>query len=115
MGKTADRQKYIHNLAGTIMGGNYVYPKDAEELFRWYSVLVSEKLRQFSDQTLGKIVACGISAKEAEANKKTSVFQVQGFEPLQLNIDGRSLLLEIAVTAVIAAMMDIIRARARRG
>lgn len=116
MGKKTDRQKYIHNLAGTIMpAGTYVYPKHAHELFQWYAEIVSTKLGQFSDQTLGKIVACGISTTEADIRKNTSISAVQGYESLDLRDDGRSLLLEMAVTVVIAAMMDILRARAREG
>jgi hypothetical protein len=113
MGKTADREKYIHNMAGTIMGGNYVYPKNAKELHGWYHGLVSQKLKKFSDQTLGKIAACGISGFEMDT-KNTTISEVRDHVPFSLGFDGRSLLLEIAVTVVIGAMMDIIRARARR-
>lgn len=114
MGKGADRQEYIHNLAGTILAGNSVYPKDAKELFQWYSGMVSRRLNQFTDQTLGKIVACGISRTAAGDNGNTSIAEVRGCVPLDLFFDGRRLLLELAVTVVIAAMMDIIKSRANK-
>ncbi|MDP2665807.1 MAG: hypothetical protein Q8P23_04240 [bacterium] len=115
MGKMSGRQKYIHNLAGTILGSNHVYPKDPAELFKWYGSNVSDKIEKFGDETLGKIAACGLSIYESGATGEfTTIYEVRSSAPLLWMKNGRSLLLEIATASVIAAMMDIIRARTKK-
>lgn len=112
MGKGADRQKYIHNLAGTILARNYVYPENARELFQLYAGTVSKRLSQFTDQALGKVAACGVSINDdAAAGENTCIYDVLRGTLPNWEKNGRELLMELAVAAVIAAMMDIIRAR----
>ncbi|MDO8593403.1 MAG: hypothetical protein Q7R59_00700 [bacterium] len=115
MGKTINRHLYIHNLAGTIMTGTYVYPQHAKELFQLYAGTISKRLNLVTDQTLGKIAACGISIKDDAALENTSLYDVLHGSLSNWEKSGRELLMELAVATVIAAMMDIIRARTAKG
>lgn len=117
------RQMYIHNLARTMMGQFKIPPCDLdfgereipEELFRGYGSSLEARLAQFSDETLGKIAASGLSLDDNNSRGNTPLFSVRGEWDLKWKEGGRKLLLQIATVTVIAAMTDIVQSSNKIG
>jgi len=116
-----DRQQYIHNVARTLQGRieiwptrfeHYEYAEDlAKKIQEQHFLPLYQTVNQWTDETLGKVAACGLSITHHD--KGTTLYQVIEGDTRRYGgagSGGRGLLLSIAITAIIAAMTDNIRA-----
>ena len=117
MGK--HEQEYIHNVARTIMGQLGINPSTvtlepalAQELYEKFGASVCGLVTRWSNPTLGRIAACGL---DWVSNVNTSLYDVHCATWLSKKDSGIVLLREIATTAIIAAMTDIVRAAHEKG
>ena len=112
MGKS--NSQYIHNVARTIMGqlgirrehlvvDNFI----AQTLFQDYGEKVNSIIGKWSSETLGKVAACG-TGRDSSGKPRCSLYRVHCGTYLSKYDDGRTVLLDVATTAIIAAMTDIV-------
>lgn len=120
MGKRADEKKYIHNFARTLRGKVGVLPgffeanKSAERIceiiIEGYGTKIQTSLTELSNETLGRIVGCGLSHDDYDNSAGTSLHQAMG--TVGRNFFGNTMhsgsshLHMIAFYAVVAAMAD---------
>jgi hypothetical protein len=113
MGKS--NSQYIHNVARTIMGQLGVRREHlvveagiAQTLYRDYGEKVNSIISKWSPETLGKVAACG-TGRDSVEKRRYDLYSVHCGTYLNKYDDGRTLLLVVATTAIIAAMADIVK------
>lgn len=106
-------EKYLSNLATTFiqqlrvpqsMGDSQSGPQDIYEQF---GEKIKAKLLQMNPETLGRIASFGL-AYEGERTK-TAMYLVHCGSYLGKYLSGSELLTEIATTAVVAEIYDVLR------
>lgn len=117
--------KHLNNLAHSFIGQLGAKPKDlegapvhqvdgAQALIERFGERIVRKCRQMTPATLGRIAAQGVGF-DAETDTRngegTSLYQVHCGSYLDKYSDGKSLLVAIATTAIVAEMTDILRRR----
>jgi hypothetical protein len=108
--------KYITNLAQSFIGqlGAAVKIEDtseflAQNLHDRHSKAIHTLLRRMRPETLGRIAACGGGCDEDnKMSQGITLYQVHCGAYLNKYADGISLLREIACTAIIAEMANIL-------
>jgi hypothetical protein len=113
--------QYIHRLARTVAGQIGLVPeryfscqsssKFPFMLFNEHGGKIAAIVAKWTPETCGKIAACGLGGATLG---QTSLCGVHGRERwLNGSLDGNALLRMMALTAIIAAMADNVRARYR--
>ena len=113
--------KYLYNVANQLVGKLKVFdetqpPVRAEDVPHFFSGAVYAELQKWSSAKLGELATYGreLGGEEAASGKvpyRTSLYQVHNGGWLDKYASGRNLLLSIATTTVLAAMMDVVRNR----
>lgn len=101
---------YIHNLAMSLIGQLEITDADlgkfkAQSLYENASSRIKDWLSNKSNEMLGRIAGCG------DADGGTKLYQVHCETWLSKRASGRALLFEIACTAIVAKMADILGGR----
>lgn len=87
-------------------------PWTPKGLYEGYADMIHSRTSRLSPAQLGAIAARGKGLRShATKRGQTPLYLAHDSEWLDATRSGRSLLREIAVTAIIAAMFDILRAR----
>jgi hypothetical protein len=116
MGKTTE-EKYINNLAKSIVGKLKITVKDLEDhgvpaLYEWLGKEIRVLLHQMKPATLGKIAAYGKpNGREKFDYEKTTLYRVMPEKSLSTRFSGKDLLINIACAAIIAEIVDILKAK----
>lgn len=115
--------KYLRNLAMSLMGqvgvaDGWFGEHPAQTLYELYGEAVHAQLHRMRPETLGRIAALGKSwygdEGEPESWKgRTALYVVHCGTYLDKHRSGLSLLREIACTAIIAEMADILTHHSR--
>jgi len=115
-------QKYLHNVASSIMGQVHVvyggapsmdsYETDdadfPQQLWASYGLKVVGVLSKMGPSALGRIAACGVGPHSSSGN--LCHWDVNEGRNLNEAYDGKGLLTFLAAYVVVAAMVDILRA-----
>lgn len=119
-----NQQRYIHNVASSVFGQvgltlDHFKEQDeplAQFIYDMCAVQVRQTIEGWSAETLGKVAACGVGdgAGRTPNNDLSTLYEVHCGTWLNKYGSGRGLLLEIATTAIVAAMTDNVRAHFRR-
>ena len=120
MGDKTPKKPLVQKLAEQFITELHLTPRNPEGiawtprgLYEACAGTMRKDIRNMSPARLGTIATQG---KRDEVNSKsTALFQVHGEDWLTILASGRSLLREIALTTLIAAMFDILRAREAEG
>jgi|SRR3989344_286297 len=123
--------KYITNLAEGFIGQlkAKVEAEDFDEKWKWnplvfnlyarHNEAIRAQLRRMRPETLGKIAACGVGNPDEVSEDESlrdyaaySLYQVHCGTYLDKYASGIALLREIACTAIIAEMTNILKRRA---
>jgi len=111
--------KYISNLARHFIGQLRVRAEDfgkfpAQELYAHHNKAIKAQLHRMRPETLGRIAACGkgCSDENREESPQTgTLYLVHCSTYLDKYADGVTLLREIACTAIVAEMANILERR----
>ena len=113
--------RYLRNLAKSLMGQLGITVEDlagefpdceAQYLYEHRSKEIKAQLRRMRPETLGRIAACGKGrTEEGETQQGPWLYHVHCGAYLDKYADGVSLLREIACTAIVAEMANILRLR----
>ncbi len=130
--------KYISNVAQNIIGKFDITWKDlrrtglgdvpefyALTLYAKCSLVVRGEVKQMRPETLGKIAVQGLARNDPRTDRhpkrsgvtdegKTSLYAVHNENYLPTYASGREVLIELAVTAIVAEMTDILREKMDR-
>ena len=103
--------QYLRNLANTLMCQlgitlNDVLDGGAQGLYRTRSEEIKAQLHRMRPETLGKIAAHGAGYRDV--SPRTALYQVHLESYLDKYASGMELLEEIACTAIVAEMTDIL-------
>ena len=116
--------QYLHNLTLSVMGQCHItvedlappeglsedsFGLDRQGLYQRRSEEIKALLRRMRPETLGRIAVCGKSYRDS--GRCTSLYEVHCATYLSKYADGKELLCEIACTAIVAKMADILRLR----
>lgn len=121
---------YIHNIATTLLGQFGITFQDCvgcrglglsqtygpDILYARHSGAIKTELRKMKPETVGRIAFQGKGWDgEVECPMDTTPLSSvhEGRPYLNQRLDGRTLVMEIACTAIVAEMMDILWARRR--
>ena len=117
--------RYITNVAHTLIGQLGITWEDAHDsswvgdkfhaqhLYERKQQLVRQKIEQMRPETLGRLAVQG-KAHGDGSTPKTSLYSVHCGSYLGKYRSGRELLVELATTALIAEMTDLLRVRMER-
>lgn len=119
MGRKVSRKKYIHNVASNLMQEFKVKVEDffsltsivdiGGTLYEQYGDWVYGKVSEMTDEAVGRLAACGVPDDPDPQHRGTSLWDVRGRnEWLSGRWPGADILHDIAQTAIIAAMCDLI-------
>ena len=113
-------KEYIRNLAASMIGQLKITVMSADNveslsqrLYELHNNAIHAKLLRMRPETLGKIAACGCGPFVGRPFKSPllglTMFQVQGRKPWLNELgDGFTLLQDIACTAIVAEMAEIL-------
>lgn len=120
--------QYLYNVAGNMIGktgarnflahpvsGNPDRPWDAEKFGSVYAGAVVQTIEQWNPETLGRIAAFGRGYGTLEhpenaggGRQRTSMYEIRCYTWLDQYQSGKNLLVQIAASAILAAMYDIL-------